>query len=127
MDDSDLIRLLIPHWYATRKWAEELLVRTLGVSSAVEVLHGPHRGRKKIPGSNWSYRTHGVGVEIGRDRSDGGIDFDFDKPAPDPWRLRVFAEKQFRAGNLPKEYKELIRDKERFEDVATAVLSLPST
>jgi hypothetical protein len=125
MDDSDLelVRALIPHWYATRRWAEELLCRALGLQNASEVLQQQHRGRKVLAGSMWTYQTHGIGVNVGRGISSGGIDFDFDKPDPDPWRLCVFAEKQLDAGNLGAAYAELIDDKERFRKAAEAVLA----
>ncbi len=73
------------------------------------------------------YRTHGVGVDIDRGIRCGGIDFDFDKPNPDPWRLRLFAEKQLNAGNLPSEYVRLVDDEERFELAAGVVLRTGGT
>ena len=39
-----------------------------------------------IPGTHWVYRTHGVGVDIYRTASVGGIDFDFNMPDPDEWQ-----------------------------------------
>jgi hypothetical protein len=129
MRDSDieLVRALIPHWYATRKWAEELLCRVLGLENASDVLRPEHRGRKAIPGSMWTYRTHGIGVDIDRGIRSGGIDFDFDKPDPDPWRLELFAEKQLNAGNLGPEYLDLVDDEDRFKKAADAVLVHPGT
>ncbi len=57
------------------------------------------------------YRTHGVGVDIYRTADVGGIDFDFDKPDPNVWRLQIFFEKQYNEGNLPlNEYRELYED-----------------
>jgi hypothetical protein len=125
MDESDaeLVRALIPHWFATRRWAEELLCRVLGLKSAADVLQREHRGRKTLVGSMWTYRTHGVGVDIDRGITSGGIDFDFDKPEPDPWRLKIFAEKQLNAGNLGPEYVLLVDDDERFKKAAEAALS----
>jgi len=122
-DDTLLIRALIPHWYATRKWAEELLCRTLDLQSASDILRPENRGRKVLTGSLWSYRTHGVGVDIDRGIRSGGIDFDFDKPDPDLWRLRLFAEKQLNAGNLGPEYVALVDDEDRFKKAfeATAI------
>jgi hypothetical protein len=111
MNNIDKVRILIPLWYAQRKWAEELLVRAFNLNEAEDILQSKYRGRINIPGTNWMYRTHGVGVEIYRTADVGGIDFDFDKPDPDPWRLRVFIEKQYNEGNLPlADYRELYED-----------------
>lgn len=121
--DVELVRALVPHWHATRRWAEELLCRTLGLAKAEDVLLHEHRGTKLIPGSLWTYRTHGVGVDLDRGLASGGIDFDFDKPEPDAWRLRIFAEKQLNAGHLPPlEYRRLIDDEDRFTRAAHTVL-----
>ena len=122
-NDTELVRALIPHWHATRTWAEELLCRVLGLQKASDVLQPEHRGRKVLAGSMWTYRTHGVGVDIDRGISCGGIDFDFDKPTPDTWRLRIFAEKQLNAGNLGPEYVALVDDEDRFNMAAEAALS----
>jgi hypothetical protein len=121
--DIELVRALIPHWHATRRWAEELLCRTLGLQDASEVLRSEHRGRHVIEGSNWTYRTHGVGVDLDRGLVSGGIDFDFDKEIPDPWRLKLFAEKQLNAGNLSLEYVMLVDDEDRFKAAAEIALS----
>lgn len=123
MSDEELVRQLLPHWYATRTWAEEILVSSLGLTAPEDVLLVPHRGRKSIPGLTWHYRTHGIGVDIDRGLNCGGIDFDFDKADPDPWQLRIFAEKQLNAGNLPVEYNELILDEDRFLATAKTVLA----
>lgn len=123
--DVELVHALLPHWFATRRWAEELLCRVLQLSEAAEVLQPEHRGWRPVPGSTWAYRTHGVGVDIDRGLCCGGIDFDFDKPNPDCWRLRLFAEKQLNAGNLPSEYVRLLDDEERFNRAAAVVLSTP--
>lgn len=121
--DIELTRALIPHWHATRRWAEELLCRMLRLEKASEVLRPEHRGRYVIEGSNWTYRTHGCGVDLDRGIVSGGIDFDFDQENPDPWRLRLFAEKQLNAGNLPPEYVMLIDDEDRFVAAAKIALS----
>ncbi|MDX5995107.1 DUF6896 domain-containing protein [Ectopseudomonas alcaliphila] len=111
MDNLDKVRKLIPLWYAHRKWAEKLLVRVFDLKSAEEILKPEHRGNNPIPGTNWMYRTHGVGVDIYRTADVGGIDFDFNKTDPDEWRLQVFFEKQYNEGNLPfAEYRELYED-----------------
>lgn len=123
MTDEELVEALIPHWYATRIWAEELLIRTFGLKSPNGILATELRGKHPIPGSNWVYRTHGIGVDIGRDSSNaGGIDFDFNKPDPDAWRLEHFARKQFNIGNLPMAYKSLIIEHDKFQAVARTVL-----
>jgi hypothetical protein len=51
-------------------------------------------------------------VDIDRGLMSGGIDFDFDKQHPDPWRLKLFAEKQLNAGNIPwEDYRSLNRQR----------------
>ena len=123
-EDCKLVRLLMPQWYAYRRWAEEMLCRCLELQSAEEVLRARPRQRRRIPGTNWFYRPHGVGVDVGRGLVCDGIDFDFDEPHPDPWRLRNFAEKQLNAGNLPTEdYRDLVVDDERFITAANIVIS----
>jgi len=111
MDNFEKIRKIIPLWYAQRKWAEELLVRSFQLEKAEDILQSKYRGRHPIPGTNWMYCTHGVGVDIYRTVDVGGIDFDFNKKDPDAWRLRIFFEKQYNEGNLPlAEYRELYED-----------------
>ncbi len=124
-NSSDVDRLnALPLWHATRAWAEELLRGALALESAKEVLTAPNRGRHRIPGTTWFYRTHGVGVDVNRGSSSGGIDFDFDSADPDLWRLHRFAEKQLNAGNISAdEYWGLVDDKERFERAGTQVLA----
>ena len=123
-EDIALVRQLLPLWFASRTWAEELLVRSFDLDAAADILLPEHRGRKRIPGTNWFYRTHGVGVDIDRGLDCGGIDFDFDKPPPDPWRLRRFAEKQLNSGILSSaDYFDLVDDQERFEAAAELALA----
>ena len=111
MNNIEKVRVLIPLWYAQRKWAEELLVRAFDLNEAKDILDPKYRGCINIPGTNWMYQTHGIGVDIYRTADVGGIDFDFDKVDPDPWRLRIFIEKQYNEGNLPlAEYRELYED-----------------
>lgn len=111
MDNLEKISKLIPLWYAQKAWAEELLKRAFKLEKAEDILQKENRGRKSIPGTNWMYVTHGVGVDVYRTADVGGIDFDFDKPDPDEWRLRTFFEKQYNEGNLPlAEYRELYED-----------------
>ena len=111
MDNLEKIQRIIPLWYASKKWAEELIVRALNLEKPEDILKSENRGIKAITGTNWMYRTHGIGVDIYRTADVGGIDFDFDKPDPDEWRLRIFFEKQYNEGNLPlAEYRELYED-----------------
>ena len=112
---AQLINNLVPLWYANMAWAKELLVRAFGLSDAQEILRA-HRGNHQIPGTCWFIRTHGVGVDIYKTPEVGGIDFDFDKPHPDEWRLKIFLMKQLNDGQLPySEYKTLIEDEEALE------------
>ena len=111
MDNFERIRKIIPLWYAQRKWAEELLIQSFQLEKAEDILHSKYRGANSIPGTNWMYRTHGIGVDIYRTADVGGIDFDFNKVDPDEWRLRIFFEKQYNEGNLPlADYRELYED-----------------
>jgi hypothetical protein len=111
MDNLEKIKKIIPLWYAHKAWAEMLLIKAFNLENAQDILKQEFRGNYPIPGTNWMYRTHGVGVDIYRTADVGGIDFDFDKPDPDEWRLRVFFEKQYNEGNLPlNEYRELYED-----------------
>ncbi len=111
MNDIELIKKIIPLWYSQKSWAEGLLKRTFGLEKAEDVLTSQYRGFKEIPGTNWTYRTHGVGVDISNIEDAGGIDFDFDKPDPDEWRLLIFFERQYNDGNIPHaEYHHLFAD-----------------
>ena len=111
MDNFEKIKKIVPLWYAHKAWAEELLSKAFSLNAAEDILQSENRGCKPIPGTNWMYRTHGVGVDIYRTSDVGGIDFDFDKPDPDAWRLMIFFEKQYNEGNLPlAEYRELYED-----------------
>ena len=114
MDDIELIRKVIPLWYAQKSWAEELLKRSFGLEKVEDILSSEYRGFNEIPGSNWTYRTHGVGVDISRSPDVGGIDFDFDKKDPDEWRLTIFFERQYNEGNIPQmEFRHLFEEKDR--------------
>lgn len=114
LSDAQAIVELVKLWHATRRWAEELLVEKLRVNSARDVLEA-HRGRAQLPDSDWWYRTHGVGVDVFQHGNVGGIDFDFDKPAPDSWCLREFLIKQLNAGAVAKRvYRPLLQDRERW-------------
>ncbi len=123
MNDHKLIKNIIPLWYAQRVWAEELLKRSFNLEKAHDILKKENRGNRQIPGTNWMYKTHGVGVDIYRTEEVGGIDFDFDKPEPDSWRLKIFFEKQYNEGNLSyNEYRHLFQDEDLLDSVIKDVL-----
>jgi hypothetical protein len=125
MNNQELIKNLIPLWYATRLWAEELLRRRLDLADAADVLKPENRGKKTIQGTNWMYRTHGVGVDIYKTEDVGGIDFDFDKPTPDPWRMKIFFRRQYNDGNLNLElYGELFEDEDMLDKELAELLEL---
>jgi hypothetical protein len=120
MTDEELIKQLIPLWYAQKKWAEELLVKAFNLKKVEDI----QRGRNPIPGTNWMYVTHGVGVDVYKTDEVGGIDFDFDKPDPDPWRLQILFEKQYNDGNLNYgSYRHLFEDEDLAKNVIKKVLS----
>lgn len=123
MNNQDLLKNLVPLWHATRAWAEELLRRHLELENAADVLKTENRGRKAIKGTNWIYRTHGVGVDIYKTEESGGIDFDFDKPEPDTWRMKTFFKRQYNEGNLNFEtYRHLFEDEELLDRELTELL-----
>ncbi|MEJ2310580.1 MAG: hypothetical protein P8Z78_14920 [Gammaproteobacteria bacterium] len=125
MNDQQLIRSLIHLWYSEKAWAEELLRRVFGLTEAREILCKKFRGDHSIPGTNWRYRTHGVGVDIYQTSDVGGIDFDFDKPDPDAWRIQLFLMKQYNAGNLSFDsYRNFIEDEEHFKTLLKQDLPL---
>jgi hypothetical protein len=116
MNNVEKVKQLIPLWYAQRKWAEELLMKSFNLSKAEDILKQKCRGANQIPGTNWMYRTHGIGIDVYRTIEVGGIDFDFNKIAPDEWRLKIFFEKQYNEGNLPlAEYRDLAEDEDLLE------------
>ncbi|WP_199611601.1 DUF6896 domain-containing protein [Flocculibacter collagenilyticus] len=120
MENLEKIKKIIPLWYAQRKWAEELLVQSFQLE---DILQPQYRGVKLIPGTNWMYRTHGIGVDIYRTADVGGIDFDFNKIEPDAWRLQTFFEKQYNEGNLPlADYRDLYEDEGLLRSVLEQVL-----
>lgn len=113
MNNQELIKNLIPLWHATRLWAEDLLRRYLDLADVADVLKLENRGKKPIIGTNWMYRTHGVGVDIYKTEDVGGIDFDFEKLNPDPWRMKIFFRRQYNDGNLNFEaYRHLFEDED---------------
>ncbi len=50
MDNLNKVRRIIPLWYAHRKWAEELLMRSFNFETAQQILKPENRGNKPIPG-----------------------------------------------------------------------------
>lgn len=122
-EQAELLRTLIPLWYAEMAWAKELLVRAFQLERAEDILRSEFRGRRQIPGTTWFIRTHGIGVDVYKTPEVGGIDFDFDKPDPDEWRLRIFFEKQINAGDLSYEtYHELVEDEELLQSAIAELL-----
>ena len=128
--DDDLIRGLLPLWYATRAWGEVLLCHAFDLVTASDIVRLHPKGvRRQVGNSNWYVRTHGIGVDIDGGLNRGGLDFDFDKPDPDPDRLLLFAERQINAGNISvAHYLPLVDDEDRFRAAAGRVLEgLPAT
>ncbi|MDP5152080.1 DUF6896 domain-containing protein [Rheinheimera baltica] len=124
MTDKDLIKQIIPLWYSSYAWANELLVRVFLLDNANEILSTNYRGMHQIPGTNWFYRTHGVGVDIFKTPEVGGIDFDFGKATPDAWRLKIFFEKQYNDGQLPLlDYQGLADNEDRLEKAIEQALN----
>jgi hypothetical protein len=94
------------------------------LEKAEDILSVEYRGFNEIPGTNWMYRTHGVGVDISRTADVGGIDFDFDKPNPDEWRLSIFFERQYNEGNIPLAvYRHLYEDEDQLKAAIKGALS----
>lgn len=122
MTDKELVQTLINLWYAERAWAEELLKRSFGLNHASDILKLDIESGCEIPGTRWRCRPHGTGVDIYLTEDAGGIDFDFDKPEPDAWRLMIFLQRQFEAGNLDKElYRELYDSDDHLELLVKAL------
>jgi len=121
--DEDLLKNLIPLWHGTMAWAKEVLVHAYKLDEPKDILRREYRGRNQIPGTNWFYRTHGIGVDIFKTPEVGGIDFDFGKDEPDEWRLKIFFEKQFNDGQLPyADYQHLADDEDRLSKAIKMVL-----
>lgn len=126
MTDShvQLVRQAIPLWYANLAWAKELLVRSFGLANSEDILRQENRHLRQVPGTCWFVRPHGIGVNIFKAPDVGGIDFDFDKPDPDEWRLARFIEAQVNDGQLPYQmYRELLDDEDRFMHAVSQALS----
>ncbi|WP_369980096.1 DUF6896 domain-containing protein [Xanthomonas bundabergensis] len=126
MTDShvDLIKQAIPLWYANVAWAKELLVHAFGLADPQDILAREHRHFRAIPNTCWFVRPHGIGVDIFKSPGVGGIDFDFDKPDPDEWRLELFIERQVNDGQLSyAAYRELIDDEQILKQAVSAALN----
>lgn len=119
-----LVKQAIPLWYANVAWAKELLVRAFGLANAQDILRHENRHLKQVPGTCWFVRPHGIGVDIYKAPGVGGIDFDFDKPDPDEWRLARFIEAQVNDGQLPyQDYRELLDNEARFKQAVSFALN----
>ncbi|MFC0682858.1 hypothetical protein ACFFGH_33925 [Lysobacter korlensis] len=119
----ELVRQAIPLWYANVAWAKELLVRAFGLADAQEILAPPNRHFRIIPNTCWTVRPHGNGVDIFKAPDVGGIDFDFDKPDPDAWRLARLIERQVNDGQLPYQtFRDLVEDDELLRQAVSAAL-----
>ena len=77
MVSDEAIDQLIDDWITQRNFAAALLVEYLDLETAHDVLRPEHRGRHIIGDTGWTYRTHGIGVDVTRTNGRGGIDFDF--------------------------------------------------
>ena len=117
--DDRLIADLIALWHETRAWAENLLCDTFDLQHVDDFM--PYLARNytprtsQFPESLWSYRVHGIGIDISKPDNRGGIDFDFDKPQIDRWRLREFMVKQLNDGSISTRfYRPLAQDAVRW-------------
>jgi len=128
MDDVELIRRLIPHWYARRAEFQRLIIQSFDLKRINDFLSiGRHTKPIQIPGTPWFCWQHGIGVRIARQDETGGIDFDFDKPDPDAWRLRDFAERQIEENAEDADLlRSLAADHERFDRAFDAVQRMVS-
>jgi hypothetical protein len=121
----ETINAVIPLWHSQMVWAKELIKRSFRLNSADQILSGEFRGTRIVPGTTWFIRTHGIGVDIYKTPDVGGIDFDFDKLDPDPWRMRIFIVRQVNDGNLHYDvYRDLIDDEDRMEKAVNAALTV---
>jgi len=119
----ELVKQAIPLWYANVAWAKELVVRAFNLKDPQDILSGGNRDFQAIPNTCWFVRPHGIGVDIFKSPDVGGIDFDFDKPDPDEWRLALFIERQVNDGQLPyAAYRELIDDDQLLKQAVSAAL-----
>ena len=118
-----LIKQVIPLWYASRAWACELMERSFSLANAEEIMRLNRGEILQIPGTCWYLRRHGVGVDVYKTPNVGGIDFDFDKPHPDEWRLKIFFLKQLNDGQLSyPEHQSLAEDEDLLDEAVKAAL-----
>ena len=124
---EEAVQKLIEDWYIVRRWAERFLCDQLGLSS-VEQISEPHlRGIRRVADTEWWYRTHGIGVDLFKEGNHGGIDFDFEQPDPDIYRMHSFMVKQYNDGSLTKKYfQSLLQDDEKWKEIYTIVMSARS-
>jgi len=115
---------LIADWISHRDAAAALLVAQLNLECPRDVLRPEHCGRRDLVGTGWSYRTHGIGVDVTRTNGHGGIDFDFSGldgqlfAPPDYWRLVLFARRSVHDRTIdPDKYEPIIDDAERYRDL----------
>jgi hypothetical protein len=118
------VQHLIADWISHRDAAAALLVDQLNLESPRDVLRREHRGRHDLEQTGWSYRTHGIGVDVSRTNGHGGIDFDFSTTdgqlfaPPDFWRLILFAKRSVHDRTIDSDkYRPIIDDAERYRDL----------
>ncbi len=121
---------MIADWISHRDAAAALLVAHLSLESPRDVLRRENRGRHELTGTGWSYRTHGIGVDVTRTNGHGGIDFDFSTTdgrlfaPPDYCRLVMFAKRSVHDRALDSDkYKPIIDDAERYRTLIEAELN----
>lgn len=125
-----------------RNWAAHLLVKKLALNEPRDILQYKNLGHQQIPGTQWSYFVHAIGVAVIQNHSAYRIDFDFSalvhiesKGTPyhcidsNIWHIHTFTEYALRAKQLPHDpYHALLSDKERFVELverATQLLFTP--
>ncbi|MBP0027153.1 DUF6896 domain-containing protein [Roseofilum sp. Guam] len=122
-NDIELVLAIVDLWYEHRNWAMQFLKENLSLDRPEDILSKPYRGYHSIAGTEWFYRTHGLGVDIHKPHNKGGIDFDFFCPDPNDWQLRDFLVKQYNDGQLVKRfYRPLIQDNDRWENAVAKVV-----
>lgn len=68
-------------------------------------------------------QPHGIGVDIYKAPGVGGIEFNFDKPDPDEWRLGRHIEAQVNDAQLPYAvYRELLEGEHTFKAAVASAL-----
>ncbi|WP_390621047.1 DUF6896 domain-containing protein [Stieleria neptunia] len=120
---------MIANWITHRDAAAALLVAELNLESPRDVLRPENRGRHDLDGTGWSYRTHGIGVDVTRSNGHGGIDFDFSTlpgqlfAPPDFWRLVLFAKRSVHDRTIDTtKFTPIIDDADSCRDVIERVL-----